>query len=180
MHLPPFSLVIGGAQSGKSAFAERMVRASGLAKVYVATAEAHDADMATKIEDHRTSRAGQGWRTVEAPHDTARALAGLEDGEVALLDCVTFWLTNLMLADGNWQDELDLLCDVLAHLSVPVVAVSNDVSGGVVPETSLGRAFQRAQGQVNQRLAAQAALVVQVTVGIPTVLKGQPLSEEGW
>ncbi len=180
MRLPPVSLIIGGAQSGKSAFAERMVRASGLPKVYLATAQAHDADMAAKIESHRSARAGQGWRTVEAPHDTARALASTEEGEVTLLDCVTFWLTNLMLADANWQDELELLCDVLAHMPGPVVVVSNDVSGGVIPETSLGRAFQRAQGQVNQRLARQAGLVVQVTVGIPTVLKGQPLADDAW
>lgn len=174
MRLPPLSFVIGGASSGKSAFAERMVQQSGLAKVYVATAEAHDEEMAEKIVAHRALRAGQGWRTVEAPMDTARALALIEGGEVALLDCVTFWLTNLMLREGDWREELELLVEVLGQLPAPVVAVSNDVAGGVVPDNRLARSFQRAQGIVNQRLARHADLVVQVTAGLPMVLKGHP------
>lgn len=174
MRLPPISLVLGGASSGKSAFAERMVRQSGLAKVYVATAEAQDGEMKSKIAKHRGQRAGQGWRTVEAPHETATALAQIEAGEIALLDCVTFWLTNLMIDDGDWDEELEILLDVLVQMRAPVVLVSNDVSGGVVPENALARAFQRAQGVVNQRLAAQADLVVYVTAGLPTVLKGEP------
>lgn len=178
MRLPPLSLVIGGASSGKSAFAERMVRQSGLAKVYIATAEAHDAEMREKVAAHRAARAGHGWRTIEAPHDAARALAQIELGEVALLDCVSFWLANLLMDSADWQEEFELLIDVLIQMPVPVVLVSNDVSGGVIPESKLGREFQRAQGQVNQRLAAQADLVVQVTVGLPLVLKGAPLEED--
>ena len=174
MRLPPLSLVLGGASSGKSAFAERMVRQCGLAKVYIATAEAHDGEMSAKISSHRAKRAGHGWRTLEAPHETANALAQIEAGEVVLLDCVTFWLTNVMIDDGDWDEELEVLLDVLVQMRAPVVLVSNDVSGGVVPDNALARAFQRAQGEVNQRLAAQADLVVYVTAGLPTVLKGEP------
>lgn len=155
-----------------------MVRQCGLAKVYVATAEALDDEMGAKIATHRAQRAGQGWRTVEAPHDTARALAQIEAGEVALLDCVTFWLTNLMIDDGDVEEELDLLLDVLIQMRAPVVLVSNDVSGGVVPENGLARAFQKTNGVVNQRLAAQADLVVSITAGLPQVLKGRPVLDD--
>lgn len=151
-----------------------MVRQCGLAKVYIATAEAHDGEMNEKIAAHRARRAGQGWRTVEAPHETANALAQIESGEVALVDCITFWLTNLMIDDGDWDEELDILIDVLLQMRAPVVLVSNDVSGGIVPVNDMARAFQRAQGEVNQRLAAQADMVVCVTAGLPQVLKGQP------
>lgn len=151
-----------------------MVRQCGLAKVYIATAEAHDGEMNEKIAAHRARRAGQGWRTVEAPHETANALAQIESGEVALVDCITFWLTNLMIDDGDWDEELDILIDVLLQMRAPVVLVSNDVSGGIVPVNDMARAFQRAQGEVNQRLAAQADMVVYVTAGLPQVLKGQP------
>lgn len=151
-----------------------MVRQCGLAKVYIATAEAHDGEMNEKIASHRSRRVGQGWRTVEAPHETSHELAQIEPGEVALVDCITFWLTNLMIDDGDWDEELDILIDVLVQMRAPVVLVSNDVSGGIVPENDLARAFQRAQGEVNQRLAAQADLVVHVTAGLPQILKGQP------
>lgn len=178
MHFPPITLVLGGASSGKSAFAERLICQSGLAKVYIATAESLDAEMSEKISKHRAQRAGQGWRTVEAPHDTAPALMQIEAGEIVLVDCVTFWLTNLMIDDGDWDDELETLLDVLVQMRAPVVLVSNDVSGGVIPENALARAFQRAQGDVNQRLAAQADLVINVIAGLPQVLKGQPTLDD--
>lgn len=178
MRLPPLSLVLGGISSGKSAFAERMVRQSGLAKVYIATAEALDGEMNEKIALHRAKRAGHGWRTMEASHDVANALAQIEAGEVVLVDCVTFWLTNIMIDEGDWDEELELLLDVLIQMRAPVVLVSNDVSGGIVPENALARAFQRAQGEVNQRLAAQADLVVHVIAGLPQVLKGEPTLDE--
>lgn len=172
MQLSPITLVIGGAASGKSAFAEGLVRRSGLAKVYLATAEAHDDEMAEKIALHRERRAGQGWRTVEAPHDLAQALAQIEAEEIALVDCMTLWLSNLMLEDANIDEEVEVLADVLDQLPAPVVLVSNDVAGGVVPDTRLGRRFQQVQGRLNQLLATQADLVVQVTAGLPVVLKG--------
>ncbi|WP_347403026.1 bifunctional adenosylcobinamide kinase/adenosylcobinamide-phosphate guanylyltransferase [Roseicyclus salinarum] len=178
MRLPPLTLIIGGASSGKSAFAERLVRQSGLAKVYVATAEAHDAEMEAKIAEHRARRFGQGWRTIEAPLDLERALLNAEIGEVVLVDCITFWLTNQMLDEADLAEETDALIDLLAQMSQPVVIVTNDVSGGIVPENAMARAFRAAQGRLNQRLAAQADLVVLVTAGLPSVLKGAPPAPE--
>lgn len=170
--------MIGGISSGKSAFAERMVLQSGLAKVYVATAEGRDGEMSDKIAAHRARRAGQGWRTVEAPHEVARALAQIEAGEIALLDCITFWLSNLMIDDGDWREELEILTEVLVQMPAPVVAITNDVSSGFGPADGLAGEFQRTQGLVNQRLAGMADLVVQVTAGLPTVLKGQPVLDD--
>ncbi|WP_261331620.1 bifunctional adenosylcobinamide kinase/adenosylcobinamide-phosphate guanylyltransferase [Maritalea mobilis] len=173
MQLPPITLAIGGAASGKSAFAERLVRRSGLAKVYFATAEADDADLAARIDVHRARRSGQGWRTVEAPRDLARALAQIEVEEVALVDCVTTWLSNQMRSGADIEEEAALLEDVLDQLPAPVVLVTNDVTGGVAPDGDPDRHFQQALGRLNQQLAAQADLVVQVTAGLPLVLKGE-------
>ncbi|AHM02844.1 Adenosylcobinamide-phosphate guanylyltransferase [Roseibacterium elongatum DSM 19469] len=172
MQLPPITLVLGGTASGKSAFAERLVRVSRLAKVYLATAEAHDSETAERIAIHRKRRSGQGWRTVEAPRDLARALAQIDAEEVALVDCMTLWLSNLMLSDTDLDEERDLLSDVLDQLPAPVVLVSNDVGGGLVPDSAPARALQRELGRLNQQLAAQADLVVQVTAGLPLILKG--------
>lgn len=180
MRLPPLTLVIGGAASGKSALAERLVRQSGLAKVYVATAQAFDEEMRAKIADHRARRSGQGWRTVEAPHDLEDALWQIEPGEVALVDCVTFWLSNRMLEGADTAAETAALLAALNGIGAPVVLVTNDVSGGVVPENALARAFRNAQGRLNQRLAAQADLVVLVTAGLPQVLKGAPPEAEAF
>ena len=178
MRLPPLTLIIGGASSGKSAFAERLVAQSGLAKVYVATAEAHDDEMRAKIAEHRSRRMGKGWRTIEAPLDLESALSRREMGEVALIDCITFWLTNHMLDEADLAEETDALIDLLDQVAVPVVIVTNDVSGGIVPENAMARAFRTAQGRLNQRLAAQADLVVQITAGLPTALKGAPPAVE--
>jgi adenosylcobinamide kinase/adenosylcobinamide-phosphate guanylyltransferase len=110
---PPLTLIIGGASSGKSAFAERLVQ-SGLSKVYIATAEAHDDEMEAKIAEHRARSLGQGWRTVEAPLDLEQPLSN-PSGEVALVDCVTFWLTNQILDDADLEEEVDVLLARLAR-----------------------------------------------------------------
>jgi adenosylcobinamide kinase/adenosylcobinamide-phosphate guanylyltransferase len=180
LRLPPLTLIIGGASSGKSAFAERLVLGSGLAKVYIATAEPHDDEMEAKISDHRARRLGQGWRAVEAPHDLEQPLAHIRSGEVVLVDCVTFWLTNQMLDDADVDEEVDVLLKTLAAMTQPVVMVTNDVSGGIVPENAMARAFRSAQGRLNQRLAAQADLVVFVTAGLPQILKGDPPALSDW
>jgi adenosylcobinamide kinase/adenosylcobinamide-phosphate guanylyltransferase len=172
--LPPLTLIIGGGSSGKSAFAERLVLGSGLSRVYIATAEAHDDEMAAKIAEHRARRLGQGWRTVEAPLDLEQPLLQVRSGEVALVDCVTFWLSNQMLDAAGLEEEADVLLHTLAAMTQPVVMVTNDVSGGIVPENAMARAFRSAQGRLNQRLAAQADLVVFVIAGLPQILKGDP------
>jgi len=178
LRLPALTLVIGTTTSGKSAFAEKLVRQSGLAKTYIATAEPIDEETHAKIALRRDMRAGQGWRTVEAPLEAAGALAHLDADEAALLDCVTFWLWNHMQDGRDWHEELDLLCEVLVQLDAPVVLVSDAVPALMALDAPDGAAFQRALGHVNQRLASMADLVVQVTVGVPQVLKGRELADK--
>ena len=170
--LPPLSLVIGGARSGKSALAERLVLGSGQAPVYLATAEARDDEMVARIAAHRAAREGAGWRIAEAPRDVAQVLASAAPDEVVLLDCATLWLTNAMLGGGDVAAEEVALLSALSHCPAPVVVVTNEVGLSIVPENALARAFRDAQGRLNQRLAAQAGLVVAVWAGLPLVLKG--------
>ena len=169
--LPPLTLVLGGAASGKSAYAESLVVQSGLERVYIATAQAFDAEMTDKIADHRKSR-GPDWTTVEEPYDLAPHLAGVTADQIVLLDCATMWLSNHLLAENDIKVAADLLLNALAACPAPVIVVSNEVGASIVPETPLGRRFREAQGRLNQDLAARSDLVVAVMAGLPLVLKG--------
>ena len=168
---PQLTLVTGGAASGKSRFAEALVVASGRRKVYVATAQAFDAEMAAKIARHRADR-GELWRTIEAPLDLAGALGQEWSDEIVLVDCLTMWLSNHLLAENDPGAEADRLMAALDAVRVPVVLVTNEVGQGVVPDNALARRFRNAQGALNQRVAARADLVVGVMAGLPLVLKG--------
>ena len=170
--LPQLSLVIGGARSGKSGLAERLVTGSGLSRRYIATAEAWDDEMRDRIARHRAER-GTGWITVEAPLDLPAALAAAQPGEVVLVDCATLWLTNHLLAEHDLGQEAARLLSALEACAAPVVVVSNEVGWGIVPENALARAFRDAQGRLNQQIAAQAGLVIGVMAGLPMVLKGR-------
>jgi adenosylcobinamide kinase/adenosylcobinamide-phosphate guanylyltransferase len=170
--LPRFSFVVGGARSGKSGLAERLATGSGCPRRYIATAEAWDDEMRDRIARHRADR-GAGWQTVEAPLDLTTALAGAGQGEVVLVDCATLWLTNHLLAEHDLEAETASLLGALAACSAPVIMVSNEVGWGIVPDNALARAFRDAQGRLNQRMAAQADLVLGVMAGLPMVLKGQ-------
>lgn len=172
MTLQKLSLVLGGANSGKSALGERLVRSAGKRLVYVATAQAFDAEMEAKIARHRAQR-GTDWRTVETPHDAAQALESVTGDEAVLLDCATLWLSNHLLAESDVEAEADRLIAALAACRGPVVMVSNETGLGVVPDNALARRFRAAQGHLNQRLAAEAGLVVFVAAGLPMVLKGE-------
>lgn len=169
MTLPPLSLVTGGARSGKSALAERLVRLGPAPHIYIATAEAWDDEMRDRIARHRLDR-GAGWHTVEAPLGLAAALEAAK-GSV-LIDCATLWLSNHMLAGNDPEAETARLLATLARVPGPVVVVSNEVGWGIVPDNALARRFRDAQGRLNQRLAAQAGLAVAVIAGLPLVLKG--------
>lgn len=170
--LPPLSVIIGGARSGKSAFAEKLVMESGRPRVYIATAQPWDDEMRIRIDQHVKDR-GDGWRTEEAPRDLLAPLARVGAGEAVLLDCATLWLSNQMLADADLEGETDRLLQALARCAAPVVVVTNEVGQGIVPENALARRFRDAQGRLNQRLAAQAGLAVLVVAGLPLVLRGQ-------
>ncbi len=172
MPLPLLTLVLGGAASGKSAFAEHLVTAHGGARVYVATATAGDAEMRTRIDRHRAAR-GPGWRTVEAARDIAAALAGVTAADSVLLDCATLWLSNHTLANADITAETAALLATFAACPAPVVVVSNELGFGLVPADALSRRFRDDQGRLNQQIAAAAGLVVLVVAGLPLLLKGR-------
>ncbi len=169
--IPRLALVLGGAASGKSAFAESLVAASGRPRVYIATAQAWDDEMSQKIKVHRARR-GEEWTTSEAPLDLPAALAAAPAESCVLVDCATLWLSNLMLAEEDLHAAEARLCGALTSLAAPVVIVSNEVGQGIVPDNALARAFRNAQGGLNRRLAARADLVVAVMAGLPLALKG--------
>jgi adenosylcobinamide kinase/adenosylcobinamide-phosphate guanylyltransferase len=170
--LPPLILVLGGARSGKSRYAEALVEASAAAGTYCATAEAGDAEMAARIAAHRARR-GVFWRTVEAPLALAATIRAEANPERPLLiDCLTLWLCNLMMAGAPVDDEFATLRMALRDASGPIVLVANEVGLGLVPETPLGRDFRDAAGRLNQEIAALADRVVFVAAGLPLVLKG--------
>lgn len=169
--LPSLTLVLGGAASGKSAFAERLATSCGLGLIYLATAEVHDDEMKEKVIKHKEMR-GNGWTTIEAPLDVGPALAGASIDSIVLLDCATMWLSNHLLAEHDLKEaETDLIA-ALHQTQARVIVVSNEVGMSVVPENRLARQFRNAQGALNQRLAAEADLVVNVVAGLPQVLKG--------
>ena len=158
--------MLGGARSGKSTLAERLVRGMGGQPTYIATAAAGDDEMRERIAQHREQRGG-GWRTVEEPLALAPAIRAA-DGPV-LVDCLTLWLSNLMFAGRDLAAETAGLLDALAP--GPVVLVSNEVGMGLVPDTPLGRRFRDAQGRLNQAVAAAVPRVLFVAAGLPITLK---------
>jgi adenosylcobinamide kinase/adenosylcobinamide-phosphate guanylyltransferase len=165
------TLVLGGARSGKSAFAEQLIGDSGLARIYLATATADDNEMQTRIAHHRISR-GEGWTTIEEPLALVDALTReATDGRAVLVDCLTLWLSNLIFAERDPEIEARRLTRFLDVAKYPIVLVSNEVGLGLVPETPLGRAFRDAQGRLNQIVAAAVPNVVFIAAGLPLWLK---------
>ena len=177
--LPPVSLVLGGARSGKSMHAEKLVNGTlfgGAARpaVYVATAEAGDLEMATRIMAHRARRGGQ-WTTIEEPLQLGEALGrAAESGQPVLVDCLTLWLSNLVHAGADVDQACDDVVCTLDEIKVPVVFVSNELGLGLVPETPLGRSFRDSMGRMNMRMAARADRVILMTAGLPLTLKDRP------
>lgn len=169
---PRLVLVLGGARSGKSAFAERLLMQLSDNRVYLATAQARDEEMSARIKAHQWSR-GDGWDTLEVPLDLSGALSGIEGQSGVLVDCLTLWLSNQMEIDADLEQETDALLAGFERLDGPLVMVSNELGMGLVPETALGRSFRDAQGRLNQRAAQVADLVVFVAAGLPIVLKGE-------
>ena len=168
------ALVLGGARSGKSAYAERIVVESGMQRVYIATAEPGDAEMTARIAQHRAGR-GPEWRNVEEAQGLEEAL-GREAGagRAVVVDCLTLWLSNVMFAGADLAVRTAALCQAASSAPGLVVLVSNEVGLGLVPDTPLGRRFRDAQGRLNQAVAAVADRVVFVAAGLPLYLKGAP------
>ena len=177
--LPPLTLVLGGARSGKSRFAEALVEGAATCGTYCATGEAKDDEMAARIAAHRARRdsGGRGafWRTVEAPLAVAQAIAAeANPARPLLIDCLTLWLSNVMMAEAPIEEEFATLRRALRDAAGPVVLVANEVGLGLVPETPLGRRFRDEAGRLNQEIAAFADRVVFVAAGLPLVLKDSP------
>jgi adenosylcobinamide kinase/adenosylcobinamide-phosphate guanylyltransferase len=179
LSLPPVSLVLGGARSGKSTHAEKLVTgtlfgASPQPAVYIATAEAGDVEMATRIMAHRARRGGS-WTTIEEPLKLAGALAtAAAHGQPVLVDCLTLWLSNLMHAGEDVDEATDDLLRSLDDHKMPVVFVSNELGLGLVPETPLGRSFRDAMGRMNMAVAERADRVIFMAAGLPLLMKDRP------
>jgi adenosylcobinamide kinase/adenosylcobinamide-phosphate guanylyltransferase len=173
-------LVGGGARSGKSAFALAYARTLGARRIFVATAEAFDQEMEARIARHREERGGA-FTTVEAPRDLPGALARIDDADVVVVDCLTLWLSNLLLdelAPPAIHERIEALAAVLARRRFHAVLVTNEVGMGLVPETPLGRAFRDLTGWAHQRLARAADEIYLAALGI--VLRVHPGPVERW
>lgn len=164
------TLLLGGARSGKSAHAERLVSTNPAPWTYIATAQAHDDEMVERIALHRERR-GDGWTTVDAPLDLAAALRGVPDGRPVLVDCLTLWLSNHLLAGNDLDAVSGELEAVLALPRGPWFVVSNEVGLGIVPDNKLARRFRDAAGRLNQRIAARADTVLFMVAGLPLRVK---------
>ncbi|EXL08022.1 bifunctional adenosylcobinamide kinase/adenosylcobinamide-phosphate guanylyltransferase [Brucella anthropi] len=165
-------LVLGGARSGKSSYAEKMVESSGLQPLYLATGRAFDKEMENRIAIHRDRR-GSEWQTVEEPLDLIGALTlNAATDRFVLVDCLTLWLTNLMMAERDITTETASLVAMLPNLAGPVVFVSNEVGLGIVPENRMAREFRDHAGFLHQAVAAIADEVYFMAAGLPLRMKG--------
>ncbi len=172
MIAPRLTLILGGTRSGKSRHAESLITASAPPPwIYIATAQALDAEMTERIAHHRARR-GAGWQAMEAPHELADAVGNTPPDAALLVDCLTLWLTNRMLAEADIEADTATLEKALARRRGPTVLVSNEVGSGVVPDNALARRFADQQGRLNQRIGARADRVVLVVAGLPLTLKG--------
>jgi adenosylcobinamide kinase / adenosylcobinamide-phosphate guanylyltransferase len=165
------TLVLGGARSGKSRYAEALIEAAAPSALYLATAQALDPEMAARIQQHRARR-GARWTTIEAPLALTPCLVAEARGDRPILvDCLTLWLSNVLLAGRDVASECAALLAALPDLAGPVVFVANEVGLGIVPENALARAFRDHAGRLNQQIAAGAGRVVFLAAGLPLVLK---------
>lgn len=164
-------LILGGARSGKSRFAENIINQAG-GGIYIATGRAWDGEMANRIDLHKQSR-GDLWQTVEEPLELCAALEACNtgDGKPVLVDCLTLWLTNLMLEDRDVESEIAAFCDLVPRLDISVLLVSNEVGFGIVPENAMARAFRDHAGRLHQKIAELADRVTLVVAGIPMQVK---------
>lgn len=170
------TLVLGGARSGKTGFAqaaaEQAATGAGVTPTMIATAQAFDAEMEDRIARHRYDRADR-WRTIEAPAALAETLRSLTTGDTAVVDCLTLWLTNVMLADRDIAAETDALLAALSDCPARLWLVSNEVGWGIVPDNALSRRFRDEAGRLHQRIAAVADEVYLVAAGLPLRMKPQ-------
>ena len=169
------ALILGGARSGKSRYAQQLAESFAGELLFIATAEALDPEMAARIARHRADR-GPRWATREEPLDLVATLEGLaRPGRVVLVDCITLWLSNLIHAARAPEAEVSALATAVPSLCGPAILVSNEVGLGIAPATELGREFRDLQGRANIALAAACDVVVAMTAGLPRLVKPAPL-----
>ncbi|MFC5386435.1 bifunctional adenosylcobinamide kinase/adenosylcobinamide-phosphate guanylyltransferase [Aquamicrobium segne] len=164
------TFIIGGARSGKSRHGEELVTMLPAPWNYIATAEAFDEEMRERIALHRARRA-KGWQTLEAPLDLAGILAAQPQGQPVLVDCLTLWLSNHLLAGHDLEAECARLVDVLARPRGPWFVVSNEVGQGIVPDNAFARQFRDEAGWLNQKVALVADTVLFMVAGLPMKVK---------
>ncbi|MEP1208648.1 MAG: bifunctional adenosylcobinamide kinase/adenosylcobinamide-phosphate guanylyltransferase [Rhizobiaceae bacterium] len=176
---PGVSLILGGARSGKSVFAEQLAAESGRQKIYLATSQAFDGEMNSRIAQHQARR-GDDWQLVEEPLELAARLPELASSDTCILvDCLTLWLTNLMMAEMDVAEQSGKFVECLAGLAdlaarpkdCSVLLVSNEVGQGIVPIDKMARDFRDHAGRLHQDIASVAANVWFVTAGLPQKLK---------
>ena len=167
------TLVLGGARSGKSRHAQILAMATPPPWFYIATAQALDDEMAERIAKHKADR-GEGWSTIEEPIELARAVTEAPTAAPVVVDCVTLWLTNLMLGQHDVDSKVAGFLKCLDGRRAPTIVVSSEVGTGLVPETPLGRAFRDQAGILNQRLAVCAQQVLFMVAGLAMKLKALP------
>jgi adenosylcobinamide kinase / adenosylcobinamide-phosphate guanylyltransferase len=178
--------ILGGARSGKSAYAERLALASGAPVSYIATARIGDAEFAARVAHHRARRPA-GWALIEAPLDLAEALRQADGaGRVVLIDCLTLWLANLLCPTEtgpddsgfaplpDWEARLDAFADALPRCRARVLVVSNEIGLGVIPMGTLTRRYVDELGRLNQRIAALSQRVTLMVAGLPMTVKAEP------
>ncbi|WP_458790149.1 bifunctional adenosylcobinamide kinase/adenosylcobinamide-phosphate guanylyltransferase [Yoonia sp. MH D7] len=163
-------LITGGARSGKSRIAEARCLQMGNPAIYIATAQAFDDEMRTRIAEHQ-SRRGPEWHTIWEPFALSEALTASDGKGPRLVDCLTLWLSNLILTDQDWRAAGHALITTLAAQTSPVVLVTNEVGMGIVPENALARAFRDAAGLINQWVASEACEVTLAVSGLPMKVK---------
>ncbi|MCK5725694.1 MAG: bifunctional adenosylcobinamide kinase/adenosylcobinamide-phosphate guanylyltransferase [Thiotrichaceae bacterium] len=169
-------LILGGARSGKSRYAEQLASQLSDEVIYIATAQAHDNEMQQRIEQHKKDRPSH-WLTIEEPQQLADTLLAHDKvGSVLLVDCLTLWLNNLLCSENETllKNQLDSLLNTLPQLKSPIILVSNEVGMGIIPLGKLSRLFVDESGRLHQRIAYLFDQVVLMTVGIPQYIKGQP------
>lgn len=166
------TLVLGGARSGKSGFSERIAAETGLERHYIATGRAFDDEMRQRIDRHRADR-GDGWTTHEVPLDLAECLKDIvRPGRVVLVDCLTLWVTNLMLDERDVDAQAEALVECFEALSGHLILVSNEVGLGIVPDNRMAREFRDHAGRLHQKIAARADEVFFVAAGLSLKMKG--------
>lgn len=170
--LPKGTFVLGGAASGKSVWAEKLIESTDLELFYLATGRVLDDEVKSRVKIHRDRRIAR-WQTVEEPLDLAEALSKLAPHQAVLIDCATMWLSNHLMEGSDLATAQRELLSALQICAAPWVIVSNEVGQGIVPDNKLARQFREAQGRLNIALAGHADLAVQVLAGLPQVLKGE-------